>query len=128
MTDLPDTLLNGIPRPIRLPLLPALTSLVIVLFAWNPVPRLTNIMCSIDSAPALKSITIDNPGWSRLLSSGSSWVDVDRWLSRIAKHAEVAGGFPLTLRRWPEGKSVWEGFLPEFRESGGIIKVDHGGW
>jgi len=39
---------------------------------------------------------------------------LDRWLSRIVKHSEVTGG-----------KSIWEGFLPDFRESGGEIKGDH---
>ena len=130
MTDFPDNLSNEIPPPIHLPSLPALTSLVIVLFVSYPIPRLTNMLCSIGSAPALESISIDNPRRILVgrLSFENSWVDADRWLSRIAKHAEVTGGLPLTLKRWPEGESVWEGFLPEFRESGGKIKVDSSGW
>jgi len=126
MTYLPDTSNNWIPPPIHLPPLPALTTLVIDLRVFNPSPRLTNILCSIDSAPALTSIIVEPPNRiiAGRLPSASSWVDVDRWLSRIAKHTKVVGGLSLTLRRWPEGKSVWKGFLPEFRESGGKIKAE----
>ena len=126
MIDLPDYSTDGIPPPMHLPPLPALNTLAIGLCVYSPSPRLTSILCSIDSAPALKSITIDNPNWTfaERLPSASSWVDVDQWLSRIAKHTTVTGGLPLTLGRWLEGRSVWEGFLPEFRESGGKINVD----
>jgi len=126
MTELPDTSTNWIPPLIPLPPLPVLTTLVIDLRLYDPSPRLTNTLCSIDSAPALSSIAIEHAvDWKRMghLCPGAPWVDVDRWLSRIAKQTKVMGGLSLTLRRWPEGKSVWEGFLPEFRESGGKIKV-----
>jgi len=126
MSDLPDNSNNEIPSSIHLPPLPALTTLVIVLRAYNPSPCLTNILPSTDSAPALSSIAIENADWNHMgqLCLRAPWVDVDRWLSRIAKHTKVTGDFPLTLRRWPEGKSVWKGFLPEFRESGGKVKVE----
>ena len=126
MTDLPDTSTNGIPTLINLPPLPALTTLVVGLHVYTPSPRLTSILCSIDSAPALSSVAIEY-NWKcvRRLCPRALWVDVDRWLSRISKQTKVTGGLSLTLIRWPEGKSVWEGFLPEFRESGGQIKVDN---
>jgi len=126
MTDLTDTSPNGVPPPIHLPPLPALTTLVIGLCLHNPSPRLTNILCSICSAPALTSIVLDNSNWIFVehFPSASLWVDLDRWLSRIAKHTKVMGGLLLTLRRWPAGRQVWEGLLPEFRESGGKIKLD----
>ena len=126
MTDLPDTSTNGIPTLINIPPLPALTTLVVGLHVYTPSPRLTSILCSIDSAPALSSVAIEY-NWKcvRRLCPRALWVDVDRWLSRISKQTKVTGGLSLTLIRWPEGKSVWEGFLPEFRDSGGQIKVDN---
>ena len=128
MSDIPDTPANRIfPLIVRLLPFPALTTLVIDLCLYHLSPQLTNIMCSINSVPALTSIVVEHPHWIISPPFGGSWVDVDRWLSRIAKHAEATRSFPLTLRRWPEGKSVWEGFLPEFRESGGKIKVDSSG-
>ena len=122
MTDLLDYSADGVPPPIHLPSLPALTTLVIDLCVSDPLPHLTNILCFIGSAPALTSIDIIHPDWDpdeRLPLTGS-WADVDRWLSRIAKDLAVKGGLTLTLR--PCG-SVRDGFLPGFRESGGKIKV-----
>ena len=126
VSDLPDAFADEIPSPIHLPSLPALTTLVIDLYVSDPFPRLTNVLCSIGSAPALTSIVIDHSNWESIegLFLEGSWVDLDRWLSQIAKHAEITGGLPLTLRPWPRGKPVWEGFLPKFRESG-EIKVEH---
>ena len=120
MADLPDTSTNGIPPLINIPPLPALTTLVVGLHVYTPSPRLTNILCSIDSAPALSSVAIEySLKRVRRLCPRALWADVDRWLSRISKQTKVTEGLSLTLRRWPEGRSVWEGFLPEFRESGG---------
>jgi len=124
VTNLPDYAIDGVPTPtiIHLPLLPALTTLVIYLCVCDPLLHLTNILCSIGSAPALTSIDIIHTDWDSIvcLSSTGLWVDVDRWLSRIAKDAAVKGGLTLTLRRC---KSVRDGFLPGFRASGGKIKV-----
>jgi hypothetical protein len=129
VTDLPDESFEEA-IPIHLPSLPALTTLAIDLCGGDPSPYLIHILCSIGSAPALESIAIEHVDWDFIerLPSKDPWVDVDRWLSRIAKHAKVKGGLALTLARWPKHKSVWEGFLPEFRESGGEIKVDHNSW
>ena len=126
VTDLPDDFLGKIPSTIHLPSLPALTALVIELQSPNLSPQLTNVLCSIGSAPALASIIINHPDWeyNEDVFFEDPWVGLDRWLSRIARHAEVTGGLPLTLRRWPEGEPIWEGLLPEFRESG-QIKVEH---
>jgi len=126
MTDLPDRSADGTPPPIRLLSLPVVTTLVIEIYAVDPLPHLTKILFSIDSAPALSSIVIEHDNWesTERLCLGDPWVDVDRWLSRIAKYTKVMGGLLLTLGQWPEGELVWEGFLSEFRESGGRIKVD----
>ena len=126
MTDLPDSFADEIPSTIHLPSLPALSTLVIELYSADLLPHFTNVLCSIGSAPALTSVVIDNTDWGYTedFFFEDPWVDLDRWLSRIAKHAEVTGGLTLTLRGWPEGKSIWEEFLPEFRESG-EIKVEH---
>jgi hypothetical protein len=127
VTDPPDHSTGEIPPPIHLPSLPVLTTLIIDISGDNRLPRLTSILCSIGSAPALTSISIEYAIWkySQNFPSEDPWVDVDRCLSRIAKHTEVKGGLALILTRCPKGQSVWEGFLPEFRESGGEIKVDH---
>jgi hypothetical protein len=127
--DLPDDSTEETPHPIDLPSLPALTTLFIDLYEFKPSPHLTNILCSIGSAPALTSIFIECI-WEYIerIPLKDPWVGVDRWLSRIAEHAKAEGGLTLTLTRWPEGKSVWDGFLPEFRESGGEIKVDRDPW
>jgi hypothetical protein len=129
VTDLPDESF-GDAIPIHLPSLPALTTLAIDLCGGDPSPHLISILCSIGSAPALESIAIENVDWDFIepLPLKDPWVDVDRWLSRIAKHARAKGGLALTLTQWPKDKSVWEGFLPKFRESGGEIKVDHNSW
>jgi len=109
--------------------LPALATLGVELCEDYPSLRLTDILCSILSAPALTSITVGSDKWDvNEYPPSASWVGVDRWLAQIVKHAEVKGGVPLTLRQWPEGKSVWEGFLPEFRKAGGEIKTDTGDW
>jgi hypothetical protein len=130
VTDIPDYLTGETPPPIHLPSLPALTTLIIHLYEYKPSPHLLNILCSIGSVPVLTSTIIEHIDWDYIehLPLEDSWVDVDRWLSQIAKHAEVDGGLVLTLARWPEGKSVWDDFFPEFRESGGEIKVDHSPW
>ena len=123
ITDLSDVSAAEAIPPIHIPSLPALTTLVIYVYADHPSPRLTNILCSIGSAPTLTSIILKYGNW---ISPDhppleDPWVDVDKWLSRIAKHAKVEGGLPLTLMRW----ALWEGFLPEFRESGGRVEVDN---
>ena len=130
MTDLPDVSTEEAtsPIPIHLPSLPALTTLVIYIDADRPSPLLTNILCSIGSAPALTSIIIKYDSWTfnftDHLPFADQWVNVDRWLSGIAKHAKVEGSLLLTLRGW----AFWEGFLPEFRKSGGRVEVEDIGW
>jgi hypothetical protein len=130
VTDLSDYFTEEILPPIHLPSLPALTTLIIHLSEYEPSSRLANILCSIGSAPVLISTIIEYVDWKSLksLPLESPWVDVDRWLSRIARRAKVNGGLALILAGWPEDMSVWDGFFPEFRESGGEIKVDHNPW
>jgi hypothetical protein len=113
VTDLPDYPIRGITPPIHLPSLPALTTLVIEVCMCGPSPRLSRILCSIGSAPALTSISIECVDWDTIIRPlEDPWVDMDRWLSRIAKHAKVKGSFTLTLTGWPEGKSVWKDSCP----------------
>ena len=125
VTNLPDNSSAGTPPLIHLPSLPALTTLVFYTDAVDPSPHLTNILCSIGSAPVLTSITIKFDGWRVIgaLPKGYRWADVDGWLSQIAKHAEVTGGLLLTLTQWLEGMPAREELFPRFREAGGIIKL-----
>ena len=87
MADLPDNPTSGIPPPIHLPPLPALTTLAIDVDPFDPSPHLKNILCPIHSAPALSSIAIEHPNWKYIERSylWAPWVDIDKWLSRIAK-------------------------------------------
>ena len=122
VNDFPDTPAGVIPPPVPLLSLPTLTTLAIDLCMDVPSPRLTSILCSIGSAPALKSVAVGFVFWDfvETLPEGP-WADVDGWLSQIAKHTEIKGGLSLTLTLWPEGKLVWEGFLHGFKTCGGKI-------
>jgi len=122
LMDFPDRLAQKIPH--HTVSLPALTTLNIDLGKGDPSPRLTSILCSISSAPALGSITIGNDGRFNIgRSSQGPWGDMDRWLARMAEHTKVQGGLSVILRGWPKGKPVCEGFLPDFRRAGGQIKT-----
>jgi len=89
------------------------------------LPRLIAILSSISSAPALGSVTIGHDMWSDINQPFQvQWVDMDRWLARVAQQARVQGGLSVTLKWWPKGKPVWEGFLRDFRRAGGRVKTD----
>ena len=130
---LSDTFLDDTPRgvipPVDLPSLTALTTLTIRLCMDDPSPRLTSILCRIPPAPALTSITIQHDAWFDSdmeveYPFQGRWVEIDRWLARLARRARAQEGLSVVLARWPEGESVWEGFLQEFRKAGGEIKTD----
>ena len=54
------------------------------------------------------------------------WIDVDKWLARLAMDPESKGGLTVLLTPWPEGNSSWEVCLPEFKSAGGELRVDAG--
>jgi len=130
----PDTFLDGtpwavIPPPIDIPSLTALTILSIEFCMVNPSPRLTSILCHIPSIPMSTSITMGHAAWPNSDTDTEHafqgrWVEIDRWLARLARHARVQGGLSVTFVRWPRGQSIWEGFLLEFRKAGGGFKMD----
>jgi len=76
---------------------------------------------SINSAPVLASVTLTAGNWrfGRNSTSEGPWVDVDKWLARMALQTEVKGGLTATLAHWP----VWKEYLPEFRKAGGKLKT-----
>jgi hypothetical protein len=114
------------PSVIPLPPLPALTTLRIDLRLSSPFPRLAYILSSIHSGPALASITFaSDGGWygERFPSSGP-WVDVDRWLAKMALQTEARGGLAVVMTQQSEGGPAWEGSLPEFRKAGGKLKIE----
>ena len=114
------------PSPsIDLPPLLALTSLQIRLYTCSPSRRLTKILSSIPSAPALTSIAFEYGGWGGIPRAVdlSTWADADKFLARIAKGVNAKGGLVLTLKPWPSDQMVWEWFLPQFREAGGKIRT-----
>jgi len=122
----PDTFVEDTPRGlipplVHMPSLTALTTLSIEFCMVDPSPRLTNILCHISPTPTLTSIIIGHNIWSDIkYCLQSRWADVDEWLARMTRH----GGLSVTLIRWPRGKSVWKGFLREFRKAGGEVKTD----
>jgi len=122
MMDFPDRSAQEIPHHTLS--LPALTTLDIDLQS-DPSPRLITILSSISSAPALGSITFRHDKWSNIDQSSfqGTWVDMDRLLTWMAQRARVQGGFSVTLKWWPKDKPVWEGFLRDFRRSGGQVKT-----
>jgi len=82
LTDFSDRLVQE--NPCRTLSLPALTTLNINLRKGDPSSRLTSILRSISSAPALGSITLGNDGWFNI--GQGPWGDMDRdgwhgWLS-----------------------------------------------
>lgn len=122
MTNLPDDGDLSDFDCVHLPSLPVLTTLVLN-FSGVPSRRLTNMLSSIDSAPSLTSVAIGRRSRTTISRLPLSlWVDMDRWLARIAKRVKVKGGLSLTLRWWriSDGRKFWRAF----RESGGVIKMD----
>jgi hypothetical protein len=127
MTDFPDTPARNISSFIHLPSLPALATLDFDLRAGGPSSHLTNLLCSISSAPALASVTIGSDEWpDPECPFPSPWVEVDKWLAHMVGRGRAEGSLRVTLRRWPEGKSVWKGFLHRFTEAGGELTVCDG--
>jgi len=77
------------------------------------------------SAPALSSVVFTSELWpsSGCLPSGL-WVDVDKWLVRMARQTKVEGGLTVILVQGPEDKPVWGGCLPEFKRAGGELRIE----
>src|ERR1700753_1828402 len=109
---------------------PALTSLRMIVYSESPSPRLMNILHHISSAPELASIVIkfEVKASEFTLAPSIAWDGMDKWLACIAKSVTVGSGLVLTPRRRLPAESIPEGFLPEFREAGGEVKMDQSGW
>jgi len=123
LTDFPDRFVQE--NPCRTLSLPALTTLDLNLQNGDPSPHLINILSSISSAPALGSVTFRHDKWSNINQPFQGpWIDVDRWLTRVAQRARVRGGLYVMLQWLPKGMPVWGGFLPDFRRAGGQVKTD----
>lgn len=107
-----------------LPPLPSLTNMGIRLLPGEPYARLAYVLSSIRSAPALASVTFTAEEWrsGEYFSFAGPWVDMDKWLARMALQTEVRGGLTVTLVQWPEDEPIWKEYLPEFRKVGGKLK------
>jgi len=110
MLGLPDALVDDplyevIDLPVHLPSLPVLTTLTIDLCVYEPSPRLTNILCGIPPTPTLTCIAV-RCNERFLAEYQGRWVDIDRWLARVAGHGGSQGGLSVMLINWPEGMSV----------------------
>ena len=83
-------------------------------------------MSSIHSAPALASITFrSEEGWFRKhVPFLGPWVDMDKWLARMALQSDIRGGLTVVMVRRPGDGPVLEGCFPEFRMAGGEVKIE----
>jgi hypothetical protein len=115
------------PPLVHLPPLPALTTVEVKIYWGCLSARLADILSCIRSAPALSSIIFKYPRSTapENIATSRAWVDVDRWLARLAIRAKAGRSLMVTLTPWPEGDSEWEleGYLPEFRKAGGELRV-----
>ena len=108
---------------VLLPPLPALTTLRIGLCSGGPFPRLAHVLSSIHSAPALTSITFTFDRWwyGEYFPSSDPWVEVDKWLAKMALQTEVKGSLTMILAQQREDGTALEGYFPEFRKAGGEL-------
>jgi len=115
------------PTP-RLPPFPALTTIGVGTRSSYPSAHLTSILSCIRSAPALSSVNFSYQNMiepaAEDIPTSSRWIELDKWLARSAMNAkpEAKGGLVVVLMPWQEDSS-WE-YLPEFRRSGGELRVD----
>jgi len=116
---------NESPPAISLPPFPVITTLNIALLAGEPFARLAYILFCIHSTPSLAYIVFTSEVWpSRACFRSGLWVDVDKWLARMAMQIKVKGGLTVTLLQRPEDEPVWEECLPEFRRAGGKLRIE----
>lgn len=113
------------PPVVPLPPLPVLTSIEVTIHSGSLSARLADLLSCIHSAPALSSITFKYPKATPVgdILASRLWIDVDRWLARLAMHVKTERNLTLVLKPWPEGNSEWEECLPEFRKAGGELNV-----
>ena len=117
-TDFPRT--SNFNHAIKLPPLPALTSLEIHVAGRDPTPHLISALSSISSAPALVSVSLGCEYWpySGFVFS-AAWDSLDTRLTQMAKNAAVEGGLVLTLTQCPE-RPVPGMLFPKFE---GVAKI-----
>jgi hypothetical protein len=73
----------------------------------------------------LASITFAQDEWCPDIDfSLGPWVEMDKWLARMAVQTEVKGGLVVILARWPEDEPIRERCLPEFRKAGGELRIE----
>ena len=108
-----------------LPPFPVIATLNIDLREGDPFPRLAYILSCIRSAPALASVVFTSDEWPTggCFPSGL-WVDMDKWLARMATQTKAKGGLTVILAQQPGDEPVWEGCLPEFRNAGGKVRTE----
>jgi len=113
------------PPVVHLPPLSALTSMEVTIHSGSLSPRLAEFLPCIRSAPVLSSITFKYPKATPIeyIPASRLWIDMDKWLARLAMHVKTNKRLSLVLKPWPEGNSEWEGCLPEFRKAGGELSV-----
>ena len=127
MTDRPDIEGDLAHTPaVGLPPLLAVTTVEVKIYLGSPSARLVDILSSIHSAPALSSITFKYLKSSTVEDTPTSsiWVDIDKWLARLAMNVKTGRSLTAILMPRPEGNSKWEECLPKFTRAGGELRVE----
>ena len=124
----PLELMNPSPPTVHLPPLLALATIQVEIRSDLLSARLADILSSIHSAPDLSSIIFKYPKSTTVkdVPTSRTWIDVDKWLARLAMSVKTRRSLTVVLTTWPEGNSRWEEYLPEFMKAGGELRVEAG--
>ena len=89
--------------------------------------RIAEFLSCIFSAPALSSITFRYPFNTEVdFLNNPLWTDVDKWLAWLTTRIQSGRSLRVVLSPWPEGNTMWEECLTEFRKAGGEFEVEVG--
>ena len=125
-TEYPLELTNPFPPTVHLPPLPALATIQVEIRSGFLSDDLADVLSSIHSAPDLSSIIFKYPKSTTVkdVPTSRTWIDVDKWLARLATSVKTRRSLTVVQTTWPEGNSKWEEYLPEFMKAGGELRVE----
>jgi hypothetical protein len=67
------------------------------------------------------TFTFDRWWYGEYFPSSDPWVEVDKWLAKMARQTEVKGSLTVKLAQQQEDGTALEGYFPEFRKAGGKL-------
>ena len=73
---------------------------------------------------SIRHFYISEEWYDEYFPSSGPWVDVDKWLARMTLRTEVKRSLRVVLMQEQGDRSVWEGYIPEFRKAGGEVKIE----